>query len=54
MEPNSDQLLSLEEQHNTKNSESNSFEATLKQYEDILVRLNRVRINLFSGLIYVA
>jgi len=44
MEANGDQLLTLEEQHNTKNSESNCFESTLKQYEDILVRLNRVRL----------
>ena len=42
MEQNADPLLTLEEQRNTKNSESNGFEATLKNYEDILVRLNRV------------
>jgi hypothetical protein len=42
MEANLERALSYEDQHNTQNSDTNVFDGTLKQYEDILVRLNMV------------
>lgn len=42
MEANLESMLSADDHHNTQNSDTHIFDGTLKQYEDILVRLNLV------------
>lgn len=42
MEENLETVFSGDDHHNTQNSDTHVFDGTLKQYEDILVRLNVV------------
>uniref|UniRef100_A0A7S3KUA8 Uncharacterized protein n=1 Tax=Euplotes crassus TaxID=5936 RepID=A0A7S3KUA8_EUPCR len=44
MENNQGDLQTSEDKNIRKNSDSNCFEATLKNYEDILMRLNRINV----------